>query len=111
MFPAGLSEHDLSRSGEGKVLPWHNNDDLNQLRQWTLRYSRTRARDGNEESNLTDRLAYWWDLSAWRGEDVTMELSLSGRRERNEIAWRGLSIRSPIGNLPEGGAPTSFNVA
>jgi hypothetical protein len=103
--PVDLEEHDFALRVNGEAVPWHNNADRNQLRQWTLRYSRTRARDGDEESNLTDRLAYWWDLAQWRGQDVTLELTLSGQRERNEIAWRSLSVRSAIGNLPEGGEP------
>jgi hypothetical protein len=100
--PVDLEEHDFLLKVNGSAVAWHNNADRNQLRQWTLRYSRSRSRDGIEESNLTDRLAYWWDLSPWRGQDVELELTLGGRRERSEIAWRGLSIRSAIGNLPDG---------
>ncbi|MBW8883713.1 MAG: NPCBM/NEW2 domain-containing protein, partial [Planctomycetia bacterium] len=108
--PADLSEHDFSLAVNGTVVPWHNNADRNQLRQWTLRYSRTRARDGDEESNLTDRLAYWWDLSPWRSQEVTLELTIQGNRDRNEIAWRSLAIRSAIGNLPDSGQPISPDV-
>jgi hypothetical protein len=36
---------------------------------------------------------------------VTLELSLGGNRDRNEVAWRGLSIRSAVGNLPDSGQP------
>src|SRR6185295_10952523 len=54
---------------------------------------------GEEETNLTDRLAYWWDLAPWRGQEVELELTIRGTRERSEIAWRSLSIRSAIGNL------------
>jgi hypothetical protein len=108
--PADLGEHDFSLTVNGTVVPWHNNADRNQLRQWTLRYSRTRARDGDEESNLTDRLAYWWDLSPWRGQEVTLELTIHGTRDRSEVAWRSLSIRSAIGNLPESGQPLAQDV-
>jgi hypothetical protein len=103
--PLDLDEHDFALQVNGREIPWHNNADRNQLRQWTLRHSRTRARDGDEESNLTDRLAYWWDLQQWRGEEVTLDLTIRGSRERSEIAWRGLSVRSAIGNLPAGGEP------
>jgi NPCBM/NEW2 domain len=108
--PADLSEHDFSLAVNGKVVPWRNNADRNQLRQWTLRYSRTRARDGDDESNLTDRLAYWWDLSPWRGQQVMLELTIQSSRDRSEIAWRSLSIRSAIGNLPESGQPLAPDV-
>jgi NPCBM/NEW2 domain len=103
--PVDLDEHDFALRVNGEAVPWSNNGDRNQLRQWTLRYSRTRARDGDQEANLTDRLAYWWDLSQWRGQEVMLELVLRGKKERNEIAWRGLAIRSAIGNLPEEGEP------
>ena len=109
--PHDLEEHDFALKVNGQLTPWHNNADRNQLRQWTLRYSRTRAREGSdEESNLTDRLAYWWDLSPWRGEEVALELTLHGKRDRNEIAWRGLAVRSAIGNLPDAGQPLAADV-
>jgi NPCBM/NEW2 domain len=103
--PVDLEEHLFTLEVNGSQIPWHNNADRNQLRQWTLRYSRQRAQGGDEESNLTDRLAYWWDLSPWRGQEVELSLTLRGAREKNEIAWRGLSVRSAIGNLPDGGEP------
>ncbi len=104
--PADLDEHDLQLSVNGTAVPWHNNADRNQLRQWTARYSKQRARDGSaEESNLSDRLAYWWDLQAWRGQEVTLQLDLAGKRETNEIVCRGLAVRSAIGNLAAGDEP------
>jgi hypothetical protein len=109
--PADLGEHDFSLAVNGTAIPWHNNADRNQLRQWTLRYSRTRARDGDEESNLTDRLAYWWDLSPWRGQDVTLELTIHGTRDHSEVAWRSLAVRSAISNLRESGQPIAPDVS
>jgi hypothetical protein len=108
--PLDLDEHDFLLTVNGQRVAWHNNADRSQLRQWTLRYSRTRARDGEELSNLTDRLAYWWDVSPWRGQEVTLELTLRGHRETNEIAWRGLALRSAIANLPESGEPIAPDV-
>jgi len=94
--PADLAEHDFTLTVDGTLVPWHNNADRNQLRQWTLRYSRSRGSQGEEESNLTDRLAYWWDLAPWRGKEVELELTIRGNRERNEIDWRSLSLRSVV---------------
>jgi hypothetical protein len=37
-------------------------------------------------------------------------LTLRGARERNEIAWRGLSVRSVIGNLPNSGEPLAADL-
>jgi hypothetical protein len=104
--PADLEEHDLQLTVNGTAVPWHNNADRNQLRQWTARYSKQRARDGNaEESNLSDRLAYWWDLQAWRGQEVTLQLDLAGKRDTNEIVCRSLAVRPAIGNLKAGEEP------
>jgi hypothetical protein len=101
-----LDEHDIRLAVNGTVVPWQNNADRNQLRQWTARYSKQRARDGSaEESNLSDRLAYWWDLQAWRGQEVTVQLDLAGKRETNAIVVRSLAVRGAIGNLPAGGEP------
>jgi hypothetical protein len=103
--PMDLDDHDFRLLVNGEVLPWENNADRNQIRQWTLRYSRTRARDGEQETNFSERLAYWWDLSRFRGQKVDVELIVRGKNERNEIAWRDLCVRSAIGNLPDDGKP------
>jgi NPCBM/NEW2 domain-containing protein len=108
--PADLSEHDFSLTVDGTLVPWHNNADRNQLRQWTLRYSRSRGNQGEEESNLTDRLAYWWDLAPWRGKEVDLELTIRGNRERNEIDWRSLSLRSVVGSTGEERRPQTPDV-
>jgi NPCBM/NEW2 domain len=103
--PVELEDHDFELTVNGTIVPWHNNADRGQLRQWVLRYGRTRAQQGDEAATTADRLAYWWDLQAWRGQDVTLALALRGRRERSEIAWRNLAVRSAIGNLPDSGEP------
>jgi hypothetical protein len=109
--PVDLDEHEIRLAVNGEVVPWQNNADRNQLRQWTQRYSRQRARDGSgEESNLSDRLAYWWDLQAWRGQEVELQLDLSGKRETNEIVVRSLAVRGAIANLPAGGEPRKADV-
>lgn len=97
--PADLDEHDFELRVNGEVVPWSNNADRNQIRQWTLRYSRTRTRESEQETNLSERLAYWWDLSRWRGKEVAIEMRLRGKKDKNEIAWRGLFVRSAVGNL------------
>jgi hypothetical protein len=104
--PLDLDQHDIRLTVNGMVVPWQNNADRNQLRQWTARYSKQRARDGSaEESNLSDRLAYWWDLQAWRGQEVTVQLDLAGKRETSEIVVRSLAVRGAISNLPASGEP------
>jgi len=49
-------------------------------------------------------------LQAWRGQEVTLQLDLAGKRETNEIVCRGLAVRSAIGNLPSGDEPRKPDV-
>jgi len=50
-----------------------------------------------EVTEPSDTLAYWWDLQKWHSREVTLELTIRGNEERNQIAWRGLSqsLRHP----------------
>lgn len=57
----------------------------------------------DDDSRLHDTLAYWWDLQAYRGQEVELELTLGGDLKGNRLAWRGLALRGAIANLPEGG--------
>lgn len=100
--PLDLDQHQLVLRVDGVEVPWSNNADRQQLRQWTLRYSRLRASGQEPEGNLTDRLAYWWDLQDWHGRSVALELTLGGPR-RSEFLWRSLSLRAAVANLPPGG--------
>jgi NPCBM/NEW2 domain len=100
--PADLAEHDFTLTVNGTPVPWANNTDRNQLRQWVQRYGRQRARDDDDEARLTDRLAYWWDLQPWRGQEVALELTLRGKQDRSDLVWRGIAVRSAIGNLAAG---------
>jgi NPCBM/NEW2 domain len=109
--PSELGEHDFRLTVDGMAVPWTNNADRAQLRQWLQRYGRTRARDEDENSRNNDFLAYWWDLSPWRGREVKMQLTLGGSLAKNEIAWRGLSIRSAMMNPPVDSATTQPDVA
>lgn len=108
--PADLTEHDFSLTVDGTPVTFANNTDRQQLRQWVQRYGRLRARDEEDDARITDRLAYWWDLSPWRGREVELQLALKGRARKSEVAWRGLSIRSAIGNLPGGSEPRKPDV-
>jgi hypothetical protein len=100
--PLDLDEHQVALRVDGVELPWTNNADRSQLRQWTLRYSRLRASGQEPEGNLTDRLAYWWDLQAWQGQAVTLELTIGGPH-RVEMIWRSLALRSAVSNPLPGG--------
>jgi hypothetical protein len=108
--PLDLDEHHFQLAVNNQPLAWIASADRRELSEWTRRYGSQRARDEDDGSGLSDRLAYWWDLAPWRGQEVNLTLSLAGQKESNEIAWRGLSVRSAVSNLPESGQPLGFDV-
>ena len=109
--PANRDEHDFSLTVNGTEVEAANNADREELRQRVARTGRLPFPDLSDDPRASDRLAYWWDLSRWRGQEVNLELTLRGSLERSEIAWRGLALRSAIGNLPASGRPLQPNVA
>jgi hypothetical protein len=108
--PDELDEHDFRLTVDGRAVPHNTSADLGELRRWLHSYGRQRLRDEDDAAAMSDRLAYWWDLAAWRGREVTVELVLRGKRDRNLVAWRGLSIRSAVWNVPESGRPLACDV-
>ena len=109
--PDELDEQELALTVNGQPLAYTTNANRTELRKWLHSYGRQRLRDEDEAAAMSDRLAYWWDLQSWRGKEVTLQLSIVGRRERNEVAWRGLAVRSAIVNLSESGRPLPFDVS
>jgi hypothetical protein len=107
--PLELDEHEFRLAVNGQRVESHLSLTPEIQKQWVRFRDRPRSRD-EDNSHLNDRLAYWWDLAAWRGQEVTLELTIGGGRERNEVTWRGLSVRGVIGNLPAGGEPLPFDV-
>ncbi|MEX2175534.1 MAG: NPCBM/NEW2 domain-containing protein [Pirellulaceae bacterium] len=107
-YPLDLEEHDLRLRVNGEEVEFCTSVEYDQLKA-TIKANKSR-RQRDDESLWSDQLAYWWDLKRWRGQEVELELTIRGAAERNEIAWRGLSLRSAIGNLPESGQPLSFDV-
>jgi hypothetical protein len=82
--PLNLEEHEFELKVNGEPLDWHNNANRKDLRSRVSKYVRGRPRE-EENSPLSDRLAYWWDLSAYRGKTVNLELR--ARPERDRLAW------------------------
>ncbi len=109
--PRNLDEHDLTLTVNGTEVDAASNDDRRELHNRVQRFGRFQSRDDEDERRYADRLAYWWDLSRWRGQEVSLELTIRGERERSEIAWRGLALRCPIGNMPAAGEPLKSQVA
>jgi hypothetical protein len=103
--PRELDQHVFTLTVNGTDVEYANNEARKDLRERIQRYGRTQSRDDDDDLRYSDRLAYWWDLSRWRGQEVTLELTLRGTLAKNEIAWRGLASRAAIGNLPAGGGP------
>jgi NPCBM/NEW2 domain len=108
--PTELDEHDFELRVEGQRVASHLSLTPEIQRQWLRFRGRPVFRDEVDKSYLNDRLAYWWDLQAWRGQEVTLELSIHGNRDRNEVAWRGLSVRAAVGNLATSGKPLAYDV-
>ncbi len=107
--PDEVDAHDLALAVNGRRVAHLVSMTPEIQRQWLRYRDRARLRD-DDRSNLTDRFAYWWDLSPWRGQEVTVSLTLRGGRRGSALAWHGLSIRGAIANLPVGGEPLSFDV-
>ncbi|MCU0877941.1 MAG: NPCBM/NEW2 domain-containing protein [Pirellulaceae bacterium] len=108
--PAQLEDHTFELRVAGQPLGWFASSDRVQLRNWVERYAGQRPRIGQGESLLNDRLSYWWDLSPWRGQEVTLELTIRSPQPQNAIVWHSFSARSAIANLPPGGEPLTFDV-
>jgi hypothetical protein len=108
--PAELEDHTFELRVAGQPLGWFASSDRAQLRSWVERYAGQRPRIGQGESLLSNRLSYWWDLSPWRGQEVTLELTIQSPRPQNAIIWQSFAARSAIANLPPGGEPLTFDV-
>ena len=67
------------------------------------RLRRRDIRESERERNFDDTLAWWWDLQAWRGKQVTLTLTIRANDRDRRLAWRGLALRSAISNLPASG--------
>lgn len=109
--PRDANEHDFSLAVDGEVLQRTISHDLRELKKQVesiLPRIRRREREGRAEDprdrRFDDTVASWWDLSPHRGREVTLTLTLrGGEKEERRIAWRGLFVRSAIGNLPASG--------
>jgi hypothetical protein len=108
--PDDVEEHQFVVTVDGKNVTWNTNTDRSELRRRLQSYGRERLRAESETGAVSDRLAYWWDLSPWRGKEVTLAVSIAAKRDRNDIAWRGIALRSAIENLPASGKPLPCDV-
>ena len=88
-------------------IDWFTSADREHLQAWAKSHAfRSRlSYDRFDDPHLSDRLVYWWDLQDYRGREVTLSLTFGGSGSPGEIAWRGLSLRSAVANLPAGESP------
>jgi hypothetical protein len=108
--PDDLEEHEFQVTVDGQSLSWNTNTERSELRRRLQSYGRERLRAESETGAVSDRLAYWWDLSPWRGKQVTVAVSIAAKRDRNDIAWRGIALRPAIDNLAANGRTLKFDV-
>jgi hypothetical protein len=106
--PEELDEHEFRLTVNGEEVSMAPSADWADLKKW-VRNLPNRLRS-DSTTYVSDELAYWWDLGRWRGQEVTVALTLKGSQETSEICWRGLTLRSAVTNLPDGGAPLAFDV-
>ncbi|MBC7854208.1 MAG: NPCBM/NEW2 domain-containing protein [Pirellulaceae bacterium] len=110
--PKNLEEHLIHLRVDDEAIGWTTSTDRARMRELYAAARPTRRdpfqdRRGfrNQQPEVrepSDTLAYWWDLQEWRGREVTLELTIRGSEERNQIAWRGLSHRSAVLSPPKG---------
>jgi hypothetical protein len=111
--PKNLDDHLIHLRVDDEAVGWTTSIDRERMRQ-LMAAARPMRRDpfrdlrrdprlaAQQATEPSDTLAYWWDLQKWRGREVTLELTLRGNEERNQVAWRGLSHRSAILGPPKG---------
>lgn len=106
--PLAESEHQFTLRVNGTAVDWSTNENRSKIIEIRERYYLPKLMRGESfrdenDSRLQDTLAYWWDLQAYRGQEVELELTLGGDLPENRLAWRGLALRGAIANLPAGG--------
>ncbi len=100
-------EQQLELKVNGSVLGWHTSEDRAAMATRQQKYVEPWIRRNNRfsegrEDLISDSLAYWWDLQTFRGQEVQLELTLTGGRGYS-LVWADSSLRSAIGNLPASG--------
>ena len=103
------SEQQLDLKVNGQPLGWNTSEDRASMATRQQKYVEPWIRRNNRfsegrEDQISDTLAYWWDLQQFRGQEVQLELTISSGRGYS-LVWADTSLRSAIGNLPAGGLP------
>jgi len=107
-FPLDFEEQAFQLRVNGQLVAASASADTAVFERWIRNVTERMRYEG--ATYLSDELAFWWDLQAWRGQEITLELTLRGARTPSEIVWRGLSLRSAVSNLPASGQPLACDV-
>jgi hypothetical protein len=101
--------------GEGRFELWADGEALEPIvRAYTSQtYERYLLRPSphlEKQGPFDEGVMLRWDLSAFRGKPVRLELRIGPNRQAPEVVWREGRLRSAIGNLPEEGRPLEPDV-
>ncbi|WP_425618674.1 NPCBM/NEW2 domain-containing protein [Anatilimnocola sp. NA78] len=102
------TEQEFELKVNGELQDWRTSEDREAMATRHEKYvgpwirRNNRFSDSREEM-ISDALAYWWDLQAFRGQEVTLDLTISGGPRGVKLVWQDCSLRTAIGNLPASG--------
>ena len=103
-----FAEQQFELRVDGERLEWQASEDREtmairhqkHLSKWLQKTNRF---SNNYDDSISDSLAYWWDLQAYRGREVTLEFTIVGGGNSYQLPWQDFSLRSAIANLPADG--------
>jgi len=109
------TEQEFELKVNGEKQEWQTSEDREAMAIRHEKYVNPWIRRNNRftesrEELISDSLAYWWDLQAFRGREITLDLTISGGPRGVKLVWQDCSLRSAIGNLPAGGELPKIDV-
>lgn len=110
--PLKADDHRFELLVDGQAVPCSTSVEREQASSVAQRRANQPQRAGNSlrEQMLEDSLCYWWDLQAYHGRNVKLELRLHGSRGGSDVVWRSLVLRGAVSNLPSSGKLPAVDV-
>lgn len=111
--PPNAEQHDFELLVDGEPIPCSTSVERQHASSVARRRANQPQRGGVNalrEQSLEDALSYWWDLQAYHGRSVQLELRLKGAQGGSEVVWRSLVLRGAISNLPSSGKLPAVDV-
>jgi hypothetical protein len=95
-LPSHLEDHDFRLTVNGEPLAWSASQDRERmLKMRTVRLSSRPSTSARKRDDIPNEdLAYRWDLQAYRGQTVVIELRLKAGETFSDLAWNSLALRS-----------------